>query len=137
MGFIRINAVRGARTIPHTDSIRGPTVNLINFSSLSGNSVNARLMVKCFPAFCTSVVDLYRDLYIPFQYTEIKDFLIMIGPGKTLSSYLPEDCNGSYKDIGFIENSAKFYKFNAIILHELVPYRLLNFAVIGIKEGYL
>ena len=83
LGFIRIDAVRGARTTPHIDNIRGPTVNLVNFSSATVNHVNARIMVKYFPAFCTSVVELHGNLFIPFKYTEVEDSLILIGPGKS------------------------------------------------------
>lgn len=135
-GFIRINPIRGAMTTPHTDNMRGPTVNLVNFHSETSDTVNARMMVKTWPEFRTSVVSLGGDLYIPFTHTEVEDELVLIGPGKSTESHLPQDCWGR-KINGTERGWATFFKFPAKVLGCLKPFGHLNFAVLGTCQGKL
>lgn len=136
MGYIRINPVCGAMTTPHTDNMRGPTVNLVNFHSANTATVNARLMVRPFPAFKTSVVQLHGNLFVPFQHTEIEDSLVLIGPGRGSQSHLPEDCkHQEIRDCDW--GSVTFFNFPAKVVDELAPYGHLNFAVLGLKKGFL
>lgn len=134
MGYIRLNPMTGADTTPHTDNMRGVTVNLVNFHSRGNPYVDARIMVRCWPQFRTSVVRLHNDLFIPFDYAEVEDSLVMIGPGMGCTSHLPEDCG---KCVGKYRGSATFFHYPASILEELEPFGTLNFAVIGLKQGLL
>lgn len=109
LGCIRIDAMRGARTTPHTDNMRGPTVNLVNFHSSAGGTVNARLLLQCFPAFRTSVVELHGNLFVPFRCTEVNDSLVMIGPGLKGTSHLPGDSVGIRKTNDMQDSSATFF----------------------------
>ena len=136
IGFIRINPIRGAMTTPHTDNMRGPTVNLVNFHSESSDTVDARMMVKTWPEFRTSVVSFGGDLCIPFQHTEVEDELILTGPGKSTESHLPQDCVGK-KIKSAARGWATYFKFPAKVLGCLKPFGRLNFAVLGTCQGKL
>lgn len=145
-GFIRINAVRGAATTPHTDNMRGPTVNLVNFhlAKDAGEFVNARIMVRCFPQFRTSVVKLGDNLFIPFMYTEAENSLVMIGHRDASLSYLlPQDWLKGTKGKRWqprkkiIRGAAVFFEFPANVVDLLAPCGLLDFAVLGLKDGQL
>lgn len=136
-GYARLNTIRGARTTAHTDNMRGPTVNLVNFHSESDGPVDARIMVKCWPEFRTSVVQLSGNLYIPFEYTEAENSLVMIGAGFGSVSHNPEDmvrsCKRKFNKVG----SATFFEFPSSALDDLQPFGSLNNVVVGIKNGYL
>jgi hypothetical protein len=137
-GHLRINTIRGARTTPHTDNMRGPTVNLVCFHSATDTVVDARMMVRCWPEFRTSVVELNGDLFIPFLHTECEDSLVMIGPGRGNVSHLTQDL-GKHSKAASVKKkgSATFFEFRSSVVELLRPHGGLNFAVLGLSDGCL
>ena len=97
--FMRVNLVAGAKTSPHTDTMRGATPNFFMVEEPSDDGTTPFcLQVRLFPNFKTSVVLLDGQLHIPHK--QKRSHLIMIGlknnnphyyvfPTKTIDSLQP------------------------------------------------
>lgn len=76
--FMRVNLVAGAKTSPHTDTMRGATPNYFLVDApANDNSIPFCLQVRKFPNFKTSVVLLDGKLFIPHK--QKRSHLILIG----------------------------------------------------------
>ena len=123
LGYLRIEAVCGAQTIPHLDSMRGPTVNLVNFHQGGGC-----IVIRTFPQFKTSVVTLDGEQYIPFDYSLTRNYLVLIGlPNRKCQQELSKN----------VQSKAIFHVKPACTIEALKPHGCLKCAVVGLKEGLL
>ena len=116
---LRINCIRGARTLAHTDSHKGNAPNFVFIVKELGVEPGW-LCYDTFPVFKTSVVKLGGKLCIPHGYSEASNELKMIGAD-------PRD-----------ETKPIYYVFSSSALDSIEPYGNLDFGVIGWKaNGYL
>ena len=100
ISFLRIQAIRGARTRWHTDTMRGTTNNLVLFHNEGG-----RIAYRTFPAFKTSVCTFNNILCIPFSCSEPDNELMVIflNDNKATMVNLPMtmlEYLGGYGDLG-------------------------------------
>ena len=111
--YLRVNLIVGAKTIEHTDNMRGATPSFIMIEP--GKSFVLR--IRLFPSFKTSVVKYQGKRYIPHQLHH--DSLVMIG----------EDDNGD----------PRYFKFRSKeTIEELEPYGdFSDYIVVGIKAKKL
>lgn len=108
--YLRINIVRGARTLEHTDTMRGPTDNFMLIEPGSG----FRLRVRMFPKFRSSVVLYERKKYIPNEISN--EGLIMIGEIEWGKRVAP-----------------MYYRFHESVIDDLKPFDDLEMHVVTWK----
>jgi hypothetical protein len=114
--YMRVNLVAGAKTSPHTDTMRGATPNFFLVEPPEDdNTTPFCLQVRRFPNFKTSVVRLHGELFIPHK--QKRSHLILIGV---------KDGNPHY------------YVYPTTTIEELEPYGdVQGYIVVGIKQQKL
>jgi hypothetical protein len=114
--YMRVNLVAGAKTSPHTDTMRGATPNF--FAVEKGEEDGTTpfcLQVRKFPNFKTSVVLLDGNMFIPHK--QKRSHLILIG--------LKED-------------KPHYYVYPTETIEKLEAYGdIKSYIVVGIKEEKL
>jgi hypothetical protein len=108
MDTMRVSAVRGAKTLAHTDSLRGITPSYVMFHENGGC-----LRIRRFPAFRSSVVLFMGKPFVPFSFSAT-DGLQLLGFSDDLKS-------------------AQRFEFPSSALEMLTPFGELSCAVVGIK----
>jgi hypothetical protein len=124
---LRVNVLRGAATLSHTDSFKGVTKNylLIQDDGLCGGK-RGGLVVDLFPLFRCSIVTYEGNFYIPMKISQATNTLTMIGFGDRASEPLGKETS-----------SATWYQFDYSVAQKLAAYGNLPFAVIGVKKRRL
>ena len=115
--FMRVSFLKGARTLPHVDDIRGVTNTHVMITRQSEKQ-SFTLCVHLFPSFKCSLVSYNGEIYMPMDYNEHTG-LVMIG----------KDADN--------ELHARLYMFDKDVLQELSPYGELDFACVGLAQGLL
>lgn len=109
--FMRVDLVVGAKTVWHTDTMRGPTPNFMFIEPGHG----FQLQVSSFPNFRCSVVTLNGDKYIPHMVR-----------------------HGHLELIGYKEGKPHFFRCSLDTMRLLKPHGNLDkHIVVGIKHGKL
>jgi hypothetical protein len=127
---MRLNLLRGAQTLWHTDAFKGATNNYLKIDDdgKSGDGVGF-LTVDESISFRCSVV-MYNDrLYLPVSYSEATKTLRMVGFGVRTEP--------SYEALEECADHATFYLFDSKVFNELTPYGNLPFAFVGLLQGKL
>ena len=114
--YMRVNLVAGAKTSPHTDTMRGATPNFFMVEAPEDdNTVPFCLQVRKFPNFKTSVVLLEGKLFIPHK--QKRSHLILIG---------------------FKNDNPHYYVYPTETIEKVEPYGDIDgHIVVGIKEKKL
>jgi hypothetical protein len=140
-GFIRINILKGARTINHTDTLRSTMMN--NYfmffppkkcSDWTRSTLDFSLKVCLWPTFKTSFVAFRDEIVIPFSYMECPE-------GDRKFSFSKESKRGGYLQMirRNASGSVKWLIAPPHCLHELKPMKKMRkgLAVAGIVDGKL
>ena len=115
---LRVNYIRGASTLSHTDSYKGNTTNFMFIAKEEGVEPGW-LCYETWPVFKTSVVKLFGRLFVPHSYSEA--------------------CN-ECKCIGLAPNGKgpMYYVFPASVTDLMEPHGKLDYGVVGwTVNGYI
>jgi hypothetical protein len=124
---LRVNVLRGAATLSHTDSFKGVTKNylLIQDDGLCGGKRGA-LVLDLFPLFRCSIVTYEGSFFIPMKISQASNTFTMIGFGDRNKAPSAKETS-----------SATWYLFDFSVAKKVQAFGNLPFAVIGLKKGHL
>ena len=113
---MRVNLLRGASTIAHTDAYKGNPPNYMYIPKEVGIDPGY-LCYDVFPKFKHSMVKLFGNVYIPHSYSEASGECRCIGAH-------PRD-----------PNKPIYYVFPHTVIDHMEPYADLSFGVVGWKAN--
>jgi hypothetical protein len=125
--YLRVTAINGARTLPHTDSLRSVTPNFIIFHDNGGELKNDKtVQFKCSLVLLRGRLFIPHVRYCPLQLSE----LYGVEAANNQPVHPPEDGISAPLKV-------RRYVVPAACLDELITCALLPFAVVGTKKGLL
>lgn len=138
--FLRINLVKGAQTLAHTDNFKNSLLSNYlcilppnkDTTGWTHYDLNFTLAVKCWPNFKTSFVKFRNDICIPFSFCDC--------PSGEVFRHDKDVQRGGYLQMIKCCSETKKAKWviaNPKLLKELKPFMLMNekHAVAGIRDG--